>query len=209
LNPSKALPDVVEWVRPLPRESEIVPVRHVRGTLLAASRDQLRAAGRFAAYERLLSPSVRAELDAVMGGTWFPIELAHEHYAAVDRLGISEAETIRLTEDVSRKLSGAFMQTMASMLRTGGLTPWDVVPFYDKVWSRLFIGGAFGVAKVGPKDARVIVVGHPLIKYRYQRIGLSRHLVIGVEFLVAKRAYVRELLIDPVAGRAEFLLQWV
>jgi hypothetical protein len=206
---SSSFPPDAQWVRPLPSPEDVTPVTHVRGTLLAASREQLRAAGHFARYESFLPPQSRPELDAALAGTWLPIDLAHDHYAAVDHLGLTEPEIREMTEEVSRKLSGAFMQTMSSTLRTSGLTPWDVVPFYDKVWRRLFVGGAFGIAKVGPKDARFVIVGHPLVKHRYHRIGLSRHLVIGVQFLVAKRAYVRELRLDVSAGRSDFLLQWV
>jgi hypothetical protein len=207
--PKSLLPEATEWISPLPPEREIAPVTHVRGTLLAASREQVRAAGRFADYERLLTPAARAELDTTLANAWFSIDLAHVHYTAVDRLGLAEPEAVRMTEEVSRRLSGPFMQTMSSTLRTTGLTPWDIVPFYDKVWRRLFVGGALAVAKVGPKDARMVIAGHPLIKYRYHRIGIATHLVIGVQFLVAKRAYVRELRVDPVAGRADLLLQWV
>jgi hypothetical protein len=203
------LPPDAQWVSPLPPADQITPVTHVRGTLLAASREQLRTAGRFAAYDALLSPPARAALDATLVGTWFGIDVAQEHYGAVDRLGISDREVKEMTDDVSRRLSGPFMQTMSSTLRTTGLSPWDVVPFYDKVWRRLFVGGALAVAKVGPKDARIIIAGQPLIQSRFHRLGLSRHLVIGIQFLVGKSAYVRELYLDPAGGRAELLLQWV
>ena len=203
------LPPDVEWVTPLPPDRELAPVTHVRGTLLATSRDQVRAAGRFEEYEKHLPSQARVELDAAHVTTWFPIEIAHHHFAALDRVAITESQVKAMTEEVSRKLSGAFMQSVATTLRTSGLDPWSVVPFYSRVWRRLFVGGALAVAKLGPKDARVVIAGQPLIQHRYLRVGLSRHLVIGVEFLLAKRPYVREVALDPGAGRVEYLLQWV
>jgi hypothetical protein len=175
---------------------------------MATSREQLRASRRFAEYESLLSSPTRSQLDTALTTMWYPLEIAREHYAAIDRLALTEPEIIRMTDEVAEKLSGAFMQTMSSMLRTT-LTPWDILPFYARVWRRLFVGGALAVAKNGPKDAHITIAANPLLKHRYLRIGLSRHLVIGIQFLVAKRAYVRELTVDPVAGRADYLLQWV
>jgi hypothetical protein len=198
-----------EWIRPLPREGDYSAVSHVRGTLLAAGRDQLRAVGRFAEYERLLPSKARAELDGVLMGSWFPVALAHEHFAAIDGIGLSDADMMKITDQVSRTLNGPVIKTLSSTLRTTGVTPWDIVPFYDQVWRRLFVGGAVGVSKVGPKDGRVIVAGNPLVKYRYHRIGVARHLVAGVEVIVGKRAYVREQRLDVAAGRVDYLMQWV
>jgi hypothetical protein len=202
-------PATGEWVLPLPPAGELLPVTHVHGSLLATSRERLHSVGRLSDYERLLPPPARSLLNGALTTIWLPLEIADDHYSAIDRLGLSEPEITRMADVAAERLSGAFMQTLSSLLRTTGLTPWDIVPFYGKVWRRLFVGGALSIIKEGPKDARITVSAHPLLKHRYHRIALSRHLVIGVQLLVATRAYVRDLGADALAGRGDFLLQWV
>jgi hypothetical protein len=202
------LPETDEWISPLPHSVSLVT--HVRGSLLSASRDQLRVAGRYEDYERHLTPQARGDLANALVTAWVPVSLAHEHFGAIDRLGLSDGDVGAMTEEVSKRLNGPFMQTMSSTLRTSGITPWDIFPFYDKVWRRLFVGGALGVAKIGPKDARVLIAGHTLLRHRYHRIGLARHMASGVRFLANKAAtYVSEQRLDGAAGRCEFVLQWV
>jgi hypothetical protein len=183
-------------------------VSQVRGTLLVASRDQLRTSGRFPDYERLLSPAGRTQLDGVVAASWIPIEVAEEHFQTIDRLDISDAEVLSLTSAVARQVQSVLLTTMSRMARTGGLTVWSIVPLTGKVWDRLFVGGALGVAREGPKDASVVVAGHSLIRSRYHRIGLGQHLANAVRFVAGKNAYARLRYVDLSDATAEFLVQW-
>jgi hypothetical protein len=184
-------------------------VTQIRGTLLIASRGQLLASGRFAAYESRLAPATRRDLADVVAASWLPIAIAEEHFRAIDGLDIPEADVLSLTTAAAREVQGVFLSTLSKMARGGGLTPWSVVPLSGRVWERLFIGGALGVAREGPKDAVVVVVGQPLIASRYYLLGLGQHLTNAVRLVAARRAWVRVRHADGARGRAEFLVQWV
>jgi hypothetical protein len=201
--------ETLEWVRPLPDPKDITVVTQIRGTLLVASRDQLRAVGRFSDYQRQLSGTVSKELDEVLPASWLPIQLAEEHYDAIDRLEMADAEIQSVTAAAARQIQGVLLTTMSKMARAGGLTVWSIVPLTGKVWERLFVGGALGVAREGPKDAVAVVAGHPLIRSRYHRLGFAQHLANAVRFVAGKQAYVRPRQMDALRGRAEFLVQWV
>jgi hypothetical protein len=200
--------DSVDWVLPLPGPGDLFFVTKVRGTLLVASRAQLLASGRFAQYERLLAPYARHDLDSAVAASWLPSSLAEEHFRAIDQLEMAETEIIVLTSAAAQRLHGVFLTTLAKMTQTRGLTPWAVVPMATKIWKRLFVGGALGVAREGPRNARVVVAGHPLIKSRYHRLGLGRHFASAIRFVVGKQIYVRDHVVDVDRGRAEYLLQW-
>jgi hypothetical protein len=199
----------LEWVRPLPVPNQLTIVSQVRGTLLIASRAQVRASGRFDDYESRLSPPTRKHLEGALASSWLPIDLAEEHFQAIDQLKIPDSEVLALTSAVARQVQGVLLTTLSKMARTGGLTPWAVVPLSGKVWDRLFVGGALGIAREGPKDALVVVAGHPLIRSRYHRLGFGQHLTNAVHFCVGKRAHVRVRHVDLAQARAEFLVQWV
>jgi len=77
------------WVLPLPPRVE--PVTHARGSLLVASREQLRAGGVFDAYAAALAPAEREALGQVIAASWIPITLAHAHFEAIDSIGVDPA----------------------------------------------------------------------------------------------------------------------
>jgi hypothetical protein len=184
-------------------------VSQVRGTLLTASREQILASGRFPEYESRLAPTTRKELADVVAASWQPIALAEEHLHAIDSLDIPEAEVLSLTSAVARQVQGVLLSTASKMARGGGLTLWSAVPLTGRVWERLFVGGALGVAREGPKDAVVVIVGQPLIASRFHLLGLGQHLTNAARFVVGRRAWARMRHADATRGRAEFLVQWV
>jgi hypothetical protein len=198
----------LEWVRPLPNPQELTAVSQIRGTLLVASRDQIAASGLFAQYEGFLSAEARRELDAVVPASWLPLALAQHHYDAVDRLGMTDAEILALTSAAARQIQGVLLTTMSRMARSSGISVWSIVPLVGKVWDRLFVGGAMGIAREGPKDAVVVLAGNSLIRSRYHRLGFGQHLANAVRFVAGKRAYAKPRHVDLDAVRAEYLVQW-
>ncbi len=176
--------------------------------MLLASREQIREAGRFADYEALLSAQARAELESVLVGSWQPLALAEEHYAAIDRLNLSDSQVATLTSSAAEKLHGIFLSTLSKMVRSSGITPWSVAPMSGKIWSRLFVGGALAIRQAGPTDARVVLAGFPLVRSRYLRLGIAQHLATAIRFVVARRPSVRPQALDLEGGRAEYLLHW-
>jgi hypothetical protein len=144
----------------------------------------------------------------VLVGSWQPLELAEEHYAAIDRLDFSDDEVATLTSSAAEKLHGIFLSTLSKMVRSSGITPWSVAPMSGKIWCRLFVGGALAIGQAGPTDARIVLAGFPLVRSRYLRLGIAQHLATAIRFVVARRPSVRPQHLDLEGGRAEYLMQW-
>jgi hypothetical protein len=191
------------WVLPLPPRVE--PVTHARGSLLVASREQLRAAGVFDAYAAALAPAEREALGQVIAASWIPIALAHAHFEAIDSIGVDPAGVERNTRAVAGKLNGLFL---ATAVRAAGMTPWSGARLLPAAWKRVFQGGAVALRKLGPKESLVVVSGNSLMKHRYHRSGFRVHVHRGLE-LLSRRSFVREVSYEPVRYELALRLQWV
>ena len=54
---------------------------------------------------------------------------------------------------MGERIQGTFIGTLVQRARMVGLTPWVVVPQFERLRERLLQGGAMEVVKVGPKTA--------------------------------------------------------
>jgi len=203
--PAPAQPSL-RWLVPI--AATVVPTRAVRGTLLVSSRAQLRRAGLFEAYRCHLSESARTTLDGSIAASWIPIDIAHAHFAAVDALDLLESDILAFTRLAGEQQHHVFLSTALRLVRATGLTPWTALPAFSKIWDRVFEGGALGVQQTGPKDARVVVASHPLVRHRYHRLGLRAHIELMLSFC-AERAYVREAEYHPNSGTMAVVARWV
>ena len=192
----------------VPLPGTVVPTRHVRGALLVASRAQLREAGLFAAYVEHLPEAARRELDGVIAASWVPLETAHAHYRAADALGLAEPAIVSCTRGSGEKVHQVFLATTFRLVRTAGLTPWTAAPAASRIWERVFDGGGIGLQKLGPKEGRLVIVAHSLLRHRYHRVGLRAHTELALG-LCCLRGYVRETAHDPETGSMTLLLRWV
>jgi hypothetical protein len=183
-------PSARKWLLPLPRA--LTPPRSARGTLLVTSRTLMRDGGYFDKYSRNLSPSDRERLDAVVPASWISLDLAHAHFEAADLLELPEVVIVTLARGVSERLHQVFLATAFRLVREAGLTPWNGIPTFAKLWARLFDGGALGVEQLGPKDGRLYFAAQPLLRHRYFRIGLRTH-VERVFSLCAQHVHMSEV----------------
>ena len=195
-----------QWLVPIPPSVE--PIRSARGTLLIASRSQIRALGRYEDYERALSPTVRQELDGMIATSWAPVALVHEHLGAIDTLGLTDDIVLDGSMNVANKLHGVFLSTLVKTVRGSRVGPLAGAPLLPKIWGRVFEGGALGAAQLGPKDARLAVRGNPLLRHRYHRVAIRTHFKMGVQ-LFARVAHVREESCDAERGSLDLLASWV
>ena len=76
--------------------------------------------------------------------------------------------------------------------RGAGATPWVGFGHVPRLYERLFDGGACGVVKVGPKDARMELVGNPVVRYAYFRNAMRGVWHVALELFCAK-GYVNEV----------------
>ncbi|HEY1692954.1 MAG TPA: hypothetical protein VGG39_12375 [Polyangiaceae bacterium] len=164
----------------------------VRSTLIAASMESLRARGLYDRYAVRLAEAERSELATVVGGAWIPMSLATAHYRACDSLRLCVGEQLDVALKVGMHLHGTFLGAMLRMARTVGVTPWGALAYTDKLYDRLFRGGGIAVTRVGPKDARVDLVGNPLCQMEYFRVGVRGVYQAALE-LFCERLVTREV----------------
>lgn len=193
---------------PPPRPPPAPPVRSVRSTLLLSSRGALKGASLFDDYEHHLKEETRTSLDGLIAGTWIPIGIAVEHYAACDALGLARAQQASLGRTNGERLSGTLLGTLAKLARNAGTTPIMLVEQFPRFWGRIFEGGSLASRVTGPKDVEVTVCASPLLRSAYFRHGLggTAESILG---LVCTRLLVRVKRFGEAEGSATYLVQWV
>jgi len=78
------------------------------------------------------------------------------------------------------------------MAQGAGVTPWTVLAQTPRLWTATCDDGGVAVARLGPKEARLEIVGFPLAAIRYNRVTM-RGIVLGVVELFCKKAYAKDI----------------
>jgi hypothetical protein len=152
----------------------------------------LRANGLADRYFAALSREHVAAIERVGAAEWLPLDLAVAHYRACDALGL-DLETIgTMGARVADRIHGAFLGTFLRASQSFGVTPWVALKQYGRLWSRLFVGGAAGSFRLGPKEARLEIHGLPLCAIPYFRVAFRRLQLSGLTLFCSK-AYIREV----------------
>src|SRR5262249_6188680 len=123
----------------------------------------------FEAYSAALPDEHRATLLGMVAGRWVPAAAAAAHYAACGSLGLSPEEQIRRGRSGIASVGESMVGTAIRMARGAGATPWTFFPHVNRMWRRGYDGGGCAVYRVGPKDARLDLVGFLLCTIPYYR----------------------------------------
>jgi hypothetical protein len=199
------VPPTEEVVLAMP--TPIAPIRHARSTILLGSLATVREHGRGADYEARLSSAHREILVNLVAGVWVPIDVAYAHYDACEYLGFSVDQQVANGRSTFDKTSGTLLGTVIRMAKEAGVTPWNIIPQYQRFWSRAYDGNGVACFKLGPKEARVEVAQNRLCDSRYYRNAL-RGLLLGVTELFCAKAYVSERSGMRMPMGSSFRLQW-
>jgi hypothetical protein len=188
--------------------SRCAPVAKARSTLLVGSVDSLRRAGHYDRYWGLLEPAFQdAVLHAVVG-TWLPLDVALAHYRACDAIGLTPDEEVALGRSTFESAGTVIFGTILKMAKGSGVSPWTVLPHYQRFWDRGYDGGGIRVLRLGPKEARIELVQCPLADHRYYRNAL-RGLNLGVLGAFTSKVYVKEVASARAPGAMALRAQWV
>jgi hypothetical protein len=190
---------------PAPRE-EIEPATLFRSTWVVSSLQSLRERGHFARYDELLTTQ-RAEILECVAGTWLSMETAHAHYTACDGLNLPIEEQLAMGRAVGARAQGTILQTTVKAARGAGVTPWTILPQFDRLWRRGANGGGISVVKTGPKEARVEILGCTLFDVFYFR-NAFRGVLLGIGDMFCRSPFVHDMA-RRTPGEAAFQLQWV
>ena len=181
-----------EAIIPFGGPPELTPsVTEVRGTLLSSSLQMMRDRVLLDAYHAALPARHHEAIAALIPGTWLPIDVAHAHYAAIDTLGLSDADVLSIGRGVGERIQNGHLGTILRGARNlGGIDPWTIIARTDMLWNRVFRGGEAAAFKLGPKDARIEFVGIPIADVHYFRVGMQG-IIEAALALSARKVYVR------------------
>jgi hypothetical protein len=183
------------------------PVRHVRSTIIASGIKALREHRRFDEYAAALDPAHRDVLVTTVAGAWLPVDLAVIHYRACDAIQLTHDETVAIGLEVGARAHESVLHTVKRIASGAGVTPWTLAAQYDRLYPRMFDGGAFRIVRLGPKDG-VIEISHcPLADSAYFRSAFCGVNLAGMN-LVSTKAYVR-LQSRPAPHAFAIRLSWV
>jgi hypothetical protein len=177
---------------PAPRRELVAPATKVRGTWLAASLRGVRKQGLEETYLANVDPNHSAAIVGAAYTEWLPIEVLGAHYAACDTLGLASFQLVALGVEAARHAQGSVVGMVAKLAATAEVTPWPILSQAQRLWDRVIVGGGLSVTKLGPKEARVELVGFPMCSYRYCRVGM-RGVLTGMTEMFCTKAHVSEL----------------
>jgi serine/threonine protein kinase len=182
-----------EWIVPFPKpRDQIEDAKHFRSTWITASQATLRGLGVWEKYEAALDPKHRDALLAAVAGLWMPMDVARAHYMACDSLGFPEAQLVEIGRSAMRRANATTLSLVSRMAQGVGVTPWTALSQSPRFRAATLDGGWIGIARLGPKEARVEYLGYPLAGIPYNRVTW-RGIVIGTVELFCKKAYVKEI----------------
>lgn len=172
---------------------DLVPLAtRFRSTWLTSSLVALRERGRLDEYFARLPKEHHAVVHDSVAGTWLPVAVAAAHYEACDSLHFTQLELIAIGREVHAQVNASVLDLMIKLASGIGLTPWTVFSQFNRLWNRVWMGGGVGVYRIGPKEARLEIVGWPCSRSLYVRHCLRG--VIGAMLEVCcSKAYVRDL----------------
>ena len=168
------------------------PTTEFKSTWLTASLETLRARGHFDRYVANLD---REHHDAVLhaiSGNWLPVNVCLAHYRACDALHLTTAEQMLMGRGVLSRLQKTLFSVAFRVAREAGVTPWPLLKTFPAEFEKQWRGGACGIFRIGPKDARMELIGFPAASISYARVGL-RGLALGLCELVCARCYVHDV----------------
>jgi len=183
-----------------------IPATYIRSTILGASVLSLRTRGHFDRYIALLPAAHHKAILESVAGTWIPMEIGLAHYRACNALELTAAEQFEMGASVSDRVYGSFLGTLVRIAKGVGFRPTGVAKHYPRLWERVFQGGGFRIARVGPKDLEIDFKQVELFDIPYFRRAFRGLNQAGFQ-MFASHVHVREA--STRHGELALRLSWV
>jgi hypothetical protein len=135
------------------------------------------------------------------------MDAALAHYRACDALGLSADAAFELGRGTFKRTSGTLLGTAVRMAKGAGVTPWTIIPTFQRFWDRGYDGGGIRVVRIGPKEVLVDVVKVNLLESRYYRNAL-RGLLTGLVELFCTKCYIHERTVAKPEMNIAVRMQW-
>jgi hypothetical protein len=166
------------------------PVLHateVRSTLIMSGIQTVRAHGLFSQYAENLSPSQREYVLGLAAGIWVPIELAVEHYTALDRLALDRVTIESFGAEIASRTWKHIFAPVIVHARDG-LRPWDALAHSHDTNDRSWRGTDIRIVREGPTQARYEWAGQPCAAIPYFMTSFAAFMRALVN-LFSRRSY--------------------
>lgn len=182
-----------------------------RGTMVVGALQQLKELSLYERYLALSPPDHRENVGHVLAVSWVPIELIARHCQVCDELGLSDRQLADMGERLGLQMFENFIGSALRAARGAGMdgATWFALKQVDRVWPRIYVGGACCVLKRGPKDAVLEVLGMPVATSRTFRV-MHHAFLQGLSSAVTKASVVRSTrprVMDPHTLATSF--SWV
>lgn len=175
----------------LPKPRSALPeATSFRTTWLASSLTAIRNRDLIDRYRAALDPAFHEIILGSVAGQWAPVEVAHRHYEACDKLGLAPPELRVIGGEVTQRVHGSILSTFVKLAKESGVTPWNALGQLNRLWAKIWEGGGVCVYQVGPKDAIVEIAGWPFANVAYIQ-GSMPGVIEGMLSLFCRRVYAR------------------
>jgi hypothetical protein len=198
-----------EIVAPFPApEHKLGHATEIRTTLLVSSLQSLRRHGHQERYLGMLPREHHDTVLSMIAGQWAPIALGRAHYLACEGLGLSLAEVNAIGREVGDRIEGTFVATLVRMAGQVGATPWTALTHAQRLCERVLRGGGgTSVARLGPKDARIRLVGLGLNDIPYFVKAMAGVFEVGAELFCTK-AYAQVVARESTPNSTVMHVSW-
>jgi hypothetical protein len=172
--------------------SRIAMATRFRSTWLASSLQALRERGLYERYAAALSPAYAETITTCVAGMWLPVGAAVAHYETCDRLDLSSREQIAMGTQVLRHTHKNVLSMALRLATSAGASPWAIFAQSQRLWDRIWEGGAIGVYRTGEREVRMELFGWPCARFTYCRVSM-RGVVLGITELFCDQANVTDV----------------
>jgi hypothetical protein len=192
---------------PLRYALDSVPlVSRVRSTLISSSVRAITDGGRLAEYKEHLPSGRHPIIFGALAGSWLDIDVALDHYRAVDALGLEISNQLSMGETVGHTVRRYLIGTGGQTAPGEEATPWIILPHTHRTWDRLYVGGDVSIEETGPKRFIRTIYGLPLCEIPYFRHA-SRGIMHSVLSQWCTRCEITEL--TATATTMAWQVSWV
>jgi len=156
----------------IPHDPARGPLTAVRRMLVHSSVAELQQSGLYDRYCALINSETLQRINELIGPGWMPIELVIEHYTALDRLGLSEAEVYAAGLRAGAKMGDALLVAGAQVIGSSAdRSPWAVIGAFSRMGRRIYEGGSSQYVKLAENKLLIEHRGNPLFALRYYRVA--------------------------------------
>jgi hypothetical protein len=178
-----------------------------RSTWLASSLRALRERHLLESYFAALTPAYSDIVRSSIAGAWLPIDVAIAHYHACDGLGLSTLDQLAIGAEVTRFAQTTSFGLTLRIATEMGVTPWACFQVQQRLWRAVWRGGDVSVFRLGPREARVEILGWPCSAIAYCRIAM-RGMLNAQTALFCRKSYVAEVSSLCTASTLGYRVAW-